>query len=216
MAPRKGVFFVLALLKQPLTEPEGRSGVKLLRSLPMNNTSEPKVSANKAKKEVIIAEMTDMVTRSKGMVFTNYTGLTHQQLETIKRAVKKLDGNYVAVKNTLLLRALGDVTLSDDDKKKFENPTAALFMYNDVVEPLKVLSKMMKETEKPTIKLGIFESIAVSDKDVLRISTLPSKDVLRAQLLGQMMSPIQGLHRALSWNMQKFVMTLSAIASKKA
>ena len=182
----------------------------------MNNTNEPKVSANKLKKEAIVAEMSDMVTRSRGMVFTNYTGLTHQQLESIKRAVKKLDGNYVAVKNTRLLRALGDVTLSEEDKAKFEQPTAALFMYDDVVEPLKVLSKIMKETEKPTIKFGIFEGIAVSDKDVLRLSTLPSKDVLRAQLLGQMLSPIQGLHRALSWNIQQFVMTLNAIAQKKA
>jgi large subunit ribosomal protein L10 len=180
------------------------------------NDQTQKISENKQKKEVIVAEMTDMVTRSRGMVFTNYTGLTHQQLETIKRAVKKLDGNYVAVKNTLLLRALSDVTLADEDKKKLENPTAALFMYNDVVEPLKIISKMMKETEKPTIKFGIFDGIAVSDKDVLRLSTLPSKDVLRAQLLGQMMSPIQGLHRALSWNMQQFVMTLSAIAQKKS
>ena len=181
----------------------------------MKDTTEPKVSANKQKKATIVAEMTDMVSRSRGMVFTNYTGLTHQQLETIKRAVKKLDGNYVAVKNTLLLRALGDVSLSDDDKKKFEQPTAALFMYNDVVEPLKVLSKMIKETEKPSVKFGIFDGKSVSEPDVLRLSTLPSKDVLRSQLLGQMLSPIQGLHRALSWNMQKFVMTLNAIASKK-
>lgn len=181
----------------------------------MNNTTEPKVSQNKLKKEAIIAEMSDMIGRSKGMVFTNYAGLTHQQLEVIKRAVKKLDGNYVAVKNTLLLRALSDVTLADEDKKKLENPTAALFMYSDVVEPLKVLTKMIKETEKPTIKFGVLEGRAISDTEVKKLATLPPLNVLRAQLLGQMMSPIQGLHRSLSWTTQQFVMTLDAIAKKK-
>ncbi len=174
------------------------------------------VSHNRQKKEVIVAEVTAKVQKAKGMVFTNYEGLTHQQLETIKKGVKKVDGEYVAAKNTLFLRSLAENNLSDVAKKHFEKPTAALFMYGDVVEPLKFLSKSIKDLKLPVIKFGLLDGRELTDKEVTKLATLPSKDVLRAQLLGQMMSPIQGLHRALSWNMQKFVMTLSAIASKKA
>ncbi|CAN5143487.1 hypothetical protein BH11PAT1_BH11PAT1_1930 [soil metagenome] len=173
-------------------------------------------SDNRKKKEVIVAEVTAKVQKAKGMVFTNYEGLTHQQLETIKRGVKKVDAEYVAAKNTLFLRSLAENNLSDEAKKQFEKPTATLFMYGDVVEPLKLLSKTIKELKLPVIKFGLLDGKEISDIDVTKLASLPSIDVLRAQLLGQMMSPIQGLHRALNWNMQKFVMTLNAIASKKA
>ena len=159
-------------------------------------------------------ELSARVEKSKGFIFTNYTGLTHQQLEGLKRAVKKVDAEFVVTKNTLLKRALGEERKMADDV--FDQPTATLFAYNDLVEPLKVLTKSVKEINLPIIKAGFMEGHALSNKDVTRLATLPSKQVLQAQLLGMMKSPIQNLHRALNWNLQSFVMTLNAIAKQKA
>lgn len=172
-------------------------------------------SGNKQKKEAIVAEVTARVQKAKGMVFTNYEGLTHQQLESIKKAAKKMDAEYVAAKNTLFLRSLTENNLSDEAKNHFQKPTATLFMYGDPVEPLKMLSKTIKDLKLPVIKFGLVDGKEITEKDVMKLATLPPIDVLRAQLLGQMMSPVQGLHRALSWNIQKFVMTLNAIKNKK-
>lgn len=180
----------------------------------MNNT-EPKMSKNKEKKATLVAEMGDKVGKAHGLVFTDYQGLTHQQIETLKKAVKKIDAEYVITKNRLVLRALASVDLDDETKAKLNRPTATLFMYSDVVEPLKEITKSIKALELPTIKFGVIEGKVVSDQDVLKLATLPPMDMLRAQLLGQMQAPIQGLHRALSWNMQSLVMTLNAIAQKK-
>src|SRR5690348_13576771 len=94
------------------------------------------VSQNKQKKIDLVNELTAKVDKSKAMVFTNYQGLTHHQLETLKRAMKKADAEFVATKNRLMLLALGDKVTSEEDKDKFQQPTAVLFMYNDVVEPL--------------------------------------------------------------------------------
>ncbi|HSX40884.1 MAG TPA: hypothetical protein VLF68_04725, partial [Candidatus Saccharimonadales bacterium] len=55
----------------------------------------------------------------------------------------------------------------------------------------------------------------ISGEQVLKLATLPSREVLLAQFVGGLKSPIYGLHRALNWNLQKFVMTLKAIESKK-
>ncbi len=178
-----------------------------------DNTS---TSKNRQKKEVIVAEVNDKVSRAKGMVFTNYQGLTHQQLETMKRELKKLEAEYIVIKNTLMLRTLADKNLSDSEKEKFQQATGTLFMYNDLIGPLKQLAKMVKDFNMPSIKFGLIEGSVVDDKGVLRLATLPPIDVLRAQLLGQMLSPVQGLHRSLNWNLQKFVMTLDAVAKKKS
>lgn len=174
-----------------------------------------KKTINKDSKVALVAELTDKVSRSKGMVFANYQGLTHQQLEGLKKAVQALNGDFVATKNSLILRALDGKTLSEEDKLQFEKPTATLFMYNDVVEPLKVLAKTIKDFKLPEIKFGFLEDKSVSAADVIKLSALPAKPVLQAQLLGMMMSPIQNLHRALQWNMQSLVITLKAISDKK-
>ncbi len=172
-------------------------------------------SQNRLKKEAITAELIEKVGRANGIVFANYQGLTHQQLEGLKKGLKKVDAEFVAAKNTLLLRALTDKIDTEAEKDKFTKPTAALFIYGDVVEPLKLLSKTIKDFKLPEVKFGLIEGNIVTDKEVIKIATLPPLPVLRAKLLGQMQSPIQGLHRALSWNIQNFVMTLNAIKDKK-
>lgn len=176
---------------------------------------QPKKIFNKTAKAAIVAEFSEKTQKAKGMVFTNYQGLTHQQIEGLKKSARTMEAEYVITKNRLLIRSLPENSLSDEDKAKLEQPTATLFLYGDPVEPLKALAKMVKELNLPTIKFGFLDGKTLSDSQVVKLSTLPSKLTLQAQLLGQMMSPIQGLHRALQWNLQGLVMTLNAIASKK-
>ena len=174
-----------------------------------------KVSNNRQKKEVLVADYTAKVEKAKGIIFANYQGLTHLQLEAIKKAMKKMDAEFIAAKNTLLLRALDGKVDVTSEKEKFTQPTAALFIYNDIVEPLKSLAKTIKELTLPVVKFGILEGKIISDKQVAKLATLAPMPVLRAQLLGQMKAPISGLHRSLNWNLQKLVMTLSAIEKQK-
>ncbi len=178
----------------------------------MNDT---KVSKNRQKKEVIVQELLEKVEKAKGMVFTNYQGLTHQQIEGLKKALKPIEAEYVNTKNTLLLIALKDKMDTAAEKDKFIQPTATLFMYNDIIMPLKQLTKSIKEFKLPAIKFGFLEGKVLTEQEVVKVSTLAPLPVLRAQVLGQMKAPIAGLHRSLHWNLQKFVMTLNAISEKK-
>ncbi len=180
----------------------------------MDNTT-VKISQNRQKKEQLVAELQEKVKKSTGMVFANYQGLTHQQLENLKKNLKKTESEFVAVKNTLLQIALKDKIDKEATKEYFEQPTGAMFIYNDIVDPLKELSKTIKEFKMPVIKFGILEGKFVTDKEVTKIASLPPLPVLRAQLLGQMQAPISGLHRALRWNLQSLVMTLNAVKDKK-
>ena len=179
------------------------------------NTDNTKNSENRKKKEVLVAEYTEKVEKAKSIIFANYQGLTHLQLEAIKKAMRKMDAEFIAAKNTLLLRALDGKVDVSEKKDNFTQPTAALFIYNDIIEPLKILAKTIKDFSLPTIKFGVLEGKIISDNDFIILSKLPALPVLRAQLLGQMQAPISGLHRALSWNLQNFVMTLNAIKEKK-
>ncbi len=174
-----------------------------------------KVSQNRAKKEGVVAQLSETIDRAKGLVFTNYQGLTHKQIEDLKKSIKPLDADFSITKNTLLKIALEQKNLKVEDEKGFEGPTGTLFLYGDVIEPLKKLAKTIKDLNLPTIKFAIIDGKVTSGEDVIKLSSLPSREVLLAQIAAGLKSPISGLHRALNWNLQKLVMTLSAIQANR-
>jgi large subunit ribosomal protein L10 len=182
----------------------------------MTNQTTNKLSKNRIKKEGIVSELSQKVDKAKSIVFTNYQGLTHQQLERIKKTARKFEAEYVTTKNTLLQRTLEDKKIKLENNENLKEPTATLFIYNDIVAPIKALAAIIKELKLPKIKFGIFEGKIITEKEVNKIATLPPLPVLQAQLLGQMKAPISGLHRALNWNIQKLVLTLDAIKAKKS
>jgi large subunit ribosomal protein L10 len=174
-----------------------------------------KISTKRKQKEVIVDDLADKVSKSKALIFTNYQGLTHKQLEGFKKAIKPLESDYVVAKNTLVLRGLDKAGVKIEDPASLDGPTGTMFLYGDIVEPLKKLAKIIKELSLPTVKFGILDNQALTSDQVLKLATLPSRETLIAQVVGGLKSPIFGLHRALNWNLQKLVMTLNAVSQKK-
>lgn len=187
------------------------------------------ISKKKEKKQSVVAELTEKVQKAKAIVFSNYQGMTHQQIETLKKALKKVNAELVVAKNTLMIRAIettGVKTEKGELKEKLQQPTITLLAYEDTVTPLKELTKSFKTMSLPQIKFGIFSSKGrsasggdswelLAEPDIIRLSTLPPQDMLIAQFVGGLKSPLYGLHRALNWNLQKFVMTLNVIQQAK-
>lgn len=175
-----------------------------------------KVSDNRLKKEAIVAKVAAKAKTATAVIFTNYEGMTHIQLEQLKKSLRTANAELVITKNTLLKIALKESGFADAAKDQvFERPTAALYTFGDPVAALKELAKSVKALKLPLVKFGIFEGKVMNEAEVAILATLPPKDVLIAQFVGTLKSPISGLHRALSWNLQKFVMTLKAIEKSK-
>lgn len=178
-----------------------------------------KISKNRQKKEQIVAKLSEKIAKAKAIVFTNYQGLTHKQLEELKKVLKDVNAEFVVTKNTLLKLSLEKSNVKSQMSKvgsALQNPTAALFAYDDVITPLKQISKTLKLLGLPTIKFGIIDNQALTGDQLLKLAILPSAEVLLAQVISGLKSPIFGLHRALSWNLQKLIMTLSAIQQNKS
>ncbi len=185
---------------------------------------EVKKSKQREKKEQIVAQVAEKVSKAKAIVFTNYQGMTNIQLENLKKGLKAVNAELMVVKNTLLKRALAQQD-HELDENALKQPTATLFAYEDTLAPLKELMKSVKILKLPAVKFGIFsargestlgrEATIYSSEQIMQLSTLPSREVLIAQFVGGLKSPLYGLHRALNWNIQKLVMTLKAIETKR-
>ncbi|MCJ7740661.1 50S ribosomal protein L10 [Candidatus Microgenomates bacterium] len=160
----------------------------------------------------------DKLSRAKAIFLAEYRGLTHQQLEQLRRALKKVEAELVVAKNTLVKIALSEnkFAQSDDLAKELKNPTATLFIYGDEIAPIRELAKFMKTLQLPKIKIGVFSGKLANEADFQKLATIPTREILLATLVGRLNSPIQGLHSALSWNIQRLVTVLGNVNRNKS
>ncbi len=73
----------------------------------------------RSEKEQIVAEVAEIAGRARGMFFTDFTGLTVEQATELRREFRKSGVQYRVVKNTLIQKALEQVTGYD---KVFHGP----------------------------------------------------------------------------------------------
>jgi len=162
------------------------------------------------KKTAIVESVSASLSRAKAVILLDYRGLTHFQLSQIRKALKTANAELVVIKNTLLKIALGKTGLPELPPESFNGPTGVLLEYEDAISPLKELAKFIKSLSLPTIKIGIVNNQTVSKDNILRLTNLPSREVLYGQLIGGLKSPSFGLANALSGNLKKLVLILKA------
>lgn len=183
----------------------------------MSKIKQATKKSGRARKEQIVAELLEKFDSANGLVFADYKGITHKQLEDLKKELKKLDSAIVIAKNSLLKRSLGQSKNYSDykDNEGLNQPTATFFINGDMVEPLKKLQKAIKDFGLPKIKFAVLEGNLLDEAGVLKLASLPNRETLLTELVGTLNSPIQGLVFTLNGTIQKFVIVLSAIAQTK-
>lgn len=166
------------------------------------------------KKIDTVSELTEKASRAKAMFLVDYRGLKHKQTEELRKLLKKTEAEFTIAKNRLLFKSIGDN--AEAMKEALNDTTAALFAFADEVAPLKEIVKFFKANGVGKLKAGMLGNQVLTEADMGRLATLPSRNVLLAQLAGQLNAPIQGLHRAMSWNIQKLVYAFVQIQSSKS
>ena len=168
----------------------------------------------KAEKETIVAEIQDAMSRCKSGIMTEYLGMKNADLTLLRRKLGESGIDYMVVKNTLA-RFAADNTNKGFLKKSLNGPMAIAFGYNDEVEPAKLLVEFMDASETPLkIRAGFIGDQLLTAEDVKTLATIPSRDVLIAQVLGAMQGPISGFVNVCAAPVRGLVTVLQARADK--
>lgn len=165
------------------------------------------------KKIDLVNKLTDKVSKAKSIVFADYKGITHKQLEELRRALRAVNAEMVVTKNRLMIRALG--ASGEKAKETLTQETAAVFSYTDEIAGVKELVKFFKAISLGKTKGGMLGSELLTAQQVSSLANIPSKEILLSQMVGNMQAPIRGLHYSLSWNLNKLVWALNSIREKK-
>ncbi len=168
----------------------------------------------------LVEELQEKLSKAKSVVFAEYTGLSANKLNLLRKEVRATGAEISIAKNTLMKRILDTGSLnSDKDSEKLEGELSGqictIFSYEDAISPLKTLVEFAKANELPVVKMGIFDGVLTSASQIEELSKLPSREELIAQVIGGLKSPLTGLVNVLGGPQRKLVYALSAIAENK-
>lgn len=168
----------------------------------------------KLQKQDNVALLTNQLAKAKTVVFANYCGLTMNQLSSIRTNLRKLDATFNITKNNLLKLALNQNKLSLPDDV-LVGPVATLMAFEDEISPIKTLTKAIKHFGIGEVKAGFLNGEFLDSAKVAQLSTLPTKDELRAKIVGALGGPLYGIVGVLQANLRNLVYVLDQIKIAK-
>ncbi len=165
-------------------------------------------------KSKIVNEITEKISRSKGLVLTDFTKMTVAEVNELRKELKSAGVDYKVVKNTLLKIAMKNVGGYDALFKYLEGPTAVAFGYDDPIVPAKLIKKVRSKFEKPSVKAIFIEGQVYDGSKIDEIANLPSKSDIIAGIIGSIAAPASGVVLVLNSVLAELVLVIDAIAKK--
>lgn len=156
----------------------------------------------RADKAQEIASLSEKFGRAKAAFLVDFKGLSVEQVTALRKKLVPVESEMKVVRNTLAIRALAENPSTESLKDSFVGNNAIVFAYSDASASAKALTDFAKDVELLQVKVGVMDGRKLDTMGVKALASLPSKEVLRAQLLGLLQQP-----------MAKFVGTLNAVPS---
>ena len=160
------------------------------------------MSLNRSEKEAVISEVTGLAAKAQTLVMAEYRGITVAAMDKLRVNARSNGVSLSVLKNTLARRAVagsGFEVAAD----QMTGPLIYGFSV-DAVAAAKVVSEFAKTNDKLVIRGGAYGGKALDVNGVKQLASIPSKEVLLAQLCGLLMSPIS-----------RTAVVLGALAAKK-
>ena len=139
-----------------------------------------------------VAELKERFAGVQTAVLTEYRGLTVRQLSDLRKQLKGASAEYKVVKNRLARIAIKDSAL-DGLGKHLTGPTGVAYTRHDPVSVAKALQAFVRSNPALTIKVGVVEGKVLEPSALKSLAELPSKEALRAQLVGALQGPMSKL-----------------------
>ncbi|MCM0646794.1 50S ribosomal protein L10 [Clostridium swellfunianum] len=130
--------------------------------------------------------------KAQGIVFAKYQGLTVEEDTELRKKLREAGVEYKVYKNTLTTLAARELGL-EGLVSHLEGPVSVAFGYEDATAPARILNDFAKGHKKLELKAGVVEGTVYDAAGIAKLATIPSREVLIAQLLGSFKAPLSNL-----------------------
>ena len=149
----------------------------------------------------------------KDFIFTDYRGLSVEQITELRNKLREKNATYKVVKNRFAKLALEQMEMPAVGDN-LVGPTAVAYTTDETGPVAKILFELAKEMPVE-VKGGLVDGNVFDSAEVEAFSKLPTRLELIAKLMGTMNAPIQTFVSTLNAVPETFVRTLQAVADSK-
>ena len=160
------------------------------------------MSLNRSEKEAVIKDVTDLAGKAQTLVMAEYRGITVADMTKLRNEARSSGVALSVLKNTLARRAVAGSSF-EVAGDQMTGPLIYGFS-EDAVAAARVVADFAKTNDKLVIRGGVYGGKALDANGVKQLASIPSKEVLLAQLCGLLMSPVS-----------RTAVVLGALAAKK-
>jgi len=170
--------------------------------------------ARKEQKAEQVELLVEKLKKAKVAVLTDYRGLKVSQMQELRGKLRTGNVEYRVVKNTLVRRAADSAGYAALESE-LKGPIAIAFGYDDLSLPPRLINEFVRTTRlKVEVVGGLVEGRVFNRDQIKQLADLPSREVLLAQLLGTLQSPVGQLVGIMQTPVQQLVGVLNAYKSK--
>jgi large subunit ribosomal protein L10 len=165
---------------------------------------------SREKKAQIIDMLQEEISNCSIGILTDYRGLSNLQITALRRRLQETGSHYRVVKNTLA-RFAAERAGREHLVSSLEGPVAIAFSYGSLTEAAKILADYIRTSgASVSIKGGFLANRMLTAEEVMNLSTLPPREILLANLVSRMKSPLWGLAICLASPMRGLLGVLQA------
>jgi len=167
----------------------------------------------RAEKVESVETLRDEFSKATLTVLAEYRGLTAGEMNRLRRTVREADGRCRVAKNRLAKRAVAEST-NEKVIPLLRGPLALIVGFKDPVTMAKVAVKLADELPKLEIRGALLDGAVLPPAELKALATLPSREVVLAQLLGLLQAPATRLLRTLNEPSARLVRLIDALAKR--
>lgn len=167
------------------------------------------------KKKALVSQLIDLIKNSPHFALVKFENTPHTALEKLRIELKKNSSIFKVVKKSLFEKSINKIAQTDKALKKLQKKvlplqdnSALLTLGEDYMSGLKTFSDFAKNEKTLSFKFGFFDKHLYPGEEVQKISQLPSRDQLIAQIIGSLKSTTTKLIYSMKFNVNKFVYIL--------
>jgi len=170
------------------------------------------MAISREKKTAVVSDIADLFISSKLTVYAQISGLTVADAQALRRAATTDHTVVRVVKNRLVKIAMkSDERFQQTDVSGLSGQLLYAFNADDEIASAKTLADFAKTHDSLKLVGGFdAEGHRLSEQEVTKLAALPSKDSLRAQLIGTLYAPVSGFVRVMSGNIGGLLNVLKA------
>ncbi|MCL1836389.1 MAG: 50S ribosomal protein L10 [Treponema sp.] len=151
---------------------------------------------------------------SEDFIFTDYRGLTVEQITNLRKNLRAKEVEYKVIKNNYARLAFEQLSLPDVSSC-LVGPTAVAIAPKDSSEVAKILFDFARETPALKVKGALVAGTLYDKVQTEAYSKLPGRLELISMLMSVMNGPARNLAAALNDVPSRLVRTIKAIADQK-